>query len=133
LRLLKERPRLRGGDIRRHWIAVENKWLATRYGLQAMYVRTPSGKRRALAHDVNELIGHLLPIAREVGEEMYLVKLTPVDKLETGAERQRKHFRDKGNWKALVDELVGQLLLDLELTNQGDISPNQLQPLTGPA
>ena len=27
----------------RHWIAVENKWLATRYGLQALYVRTPSG------------------------------------------------------------------------------------------
>ena len=30
LRLLEERPRLRRGDIRRHWIAVENKWLATR-------------------------------------------------------------------------------------------------------
>jgi carboxylate-amine ligase len=33
LRLLQERPRARRGDIRRHWIAVENKWLATRYGL----------------------------------------------------------------------------------------------------
>jgi carboxylate-amine ligase len=117
LRLLNERPRVRRGDIRRHWIAVENKWLATRYGLQAMYVRTPSGKRRALAHDTAELIERLLPIAREVGDERYLLHLKPVDKLETGAERQRQRFRDKGNWKALVDDLVAQLLLDLEMAN----------------
>ena len=36
-RLLEERPHLRRGDIRRHWVAVENKWLATRYGLGAMH------------------------------------------------------------------------------------------------
>src|SRR5262249_52564556 len=36
LRLLEERPRLMRGDIRRHWVAVENKWLATRYGLEGM-------------------------------------------------------------------------------------------------
>src|SRR4029079_16871840 len=30
LRLVKEKPRVRRGAVRRHWIAVENKWLATR-------------------------------------------------------------------------------------------------------
>ena len=50
-RLLEERPHLRRGDMRRHWIAVENKWLATRYGLGAMYIRTPGGKRRPLKQD----------------------------------------------------------------------------------
>jgi glutamate---cysteine ligase / carboxylate-amine ligase len=113
-RLLQERPRMRRGDIRKHWIAVENKWLATRYGLHAMYVRTPSGKRRNLARDVAEVIEKLMPIAREIGAEPYLLSLKPIDKIETGADRQRRMYREKGNWKALVDDIGGQLLHDLE-------------------
>jgi carboxylate-amine ligase len=114
LRLFEERPRARRGDIRRHWIAVENKWLATRYGLNAMYIRTPSGKRRSLAHDISELIDRLLPIAREGGDEQYIVGLKPVDKLETGADRQRKKYREVGDWKLLLDDASAQLQRDLE-------------------
>jgi carboxylate-amine ligase len=114
LRLLQERPRMRRGDIKRHWIAVENKWLATRYGLQAMYIRTPSGKRRPLSHDLSELIDRLMPIAREVGDEKYLASLQPVAHIETGTTRQRRHYRETGNWKGLVEYLTGQLLQDLE-------------------
>jgi glutamate---cysteine ligase / carboxylate-amine ligase len=114
LRLLREHPRLRRGSIKRHWIAVENKWLATRYGLQAIYIRTPSGKRRPLAKDLADLIDRLMPIARELGEEKYLAGIQPVNKLETGADQQRRHFRETGNWKSLVDFMVKQLLHDLE-------------------
>jgi carboxylate-amine ligase len=114
LRLLEENPRLRRGDIRRHWIAVENKWLATRYGLDAMYIRTPRGKRRPLKHDLAELIDRLLPVARDLGDEKYLAELRPLEKIETGAERQRRHYRENGNWKALAEYLVGQLAQDLE-------------------
>src|SRR5262249_54649081 len=102
-RLLEERPQLRRGDMRRHWIAVENKWLATRYGLGAMYIRTPAGKRRPLDHDLNELINRLLPIARETGEHSFLRSLQPADRLESGAERQRRLYRDTGSWKALIE------------------------------
>jgi glutamate---cysteine ligase / carboxylate-amine ligase len=118
LRLLQEKPRLKRGDIKRHWIAVENKWLATRYGLQALYIRTPSGKRRGLAHDLTELIDRLLPIAQEIGDEKYLAGLKPIDKFQTGADRQRHHYREIGNWKGLVDYLIGQLLQDLESYHQ---------------
>jgi carboxylate-amine ligase len=114
LRLLQERPRLRRGDIKRHWIAVENKWLATRYGLQAMYIRTPTGKRRPLVKDLTDLIDRLMPIAREFGEEKYLASLQPLSKLETGADQQRRVYRETGNWKALVDFMTKQLLHDLE-------------------
>jgi carboxylate-amine ligase len=114
LRLLQEHPRLRRGNIKRHWIAVENKWLATRYGLQAIYIRTPSGKRRPLGHDLADLIQRLMPIARELGDEKYLAGLQPVSKLETGADQQRRHYREAGNWKSLVDFMVQQLLHDLE-------------------
>jgi carboxylate-amine ligase len=114
LRLLQARPRLRRGDIKRHWIAVENKWLATRYGLQAMYIRTPSGKRRPLVKDFSDLVDRLMPIAREFGDDKYLASLQPLSKLETGADQQRRVYREAGNWKALVDFMTKQLLQDLQ-------------------
>ena len=114
LRLLQDRPRLRSGDIKRHWIAVENKWLATRYGLKALYIRTPSGKRRPLVKDLAELVDKLMPIAKEFGDDKYLTGLQPVAKIETGADRQRHHYREIGNWKGLTDFMAKQLLQDLE-------------------
>jgi carboxylate-amine ligase len=123
VRLLTDNPRARRSDIRRHWIAVENKWLATRYGLQATYIRTPSGKRRPLARDLADLIEKLLPIAREVGDEPYLASLKPVDQIETGADWQRKRYREKGSWKGLIDDMAAQLVQDLSGFTSGGTSP----------
>ncbi len=93
LRLLREHPRLRRGAASvAHWIAVENKWLATRYGLQAMYIRTPSGKRRPLVKDLSDLIERVMPIAREFGDDKYLAGLQPVQKLDTGTDQLRRQF-----------------------------------------
>jgi carboxylate-amine ligase len=114
LRLLEELPLLRRGDMRRHWIAVENKWLATRYGLGAMYIRTPGGKRRPLDHDIGELIHRLLPIARESGDERFLKSLLPVEQIESGADHQRQLYRDAGNWKALTDDMTRRLSDELD-------------------
>lgn len=114
LRLLEERPRISRGDIRHRWIAVENKWLATRHGLQASYIRTPGGRRTALSYDLAQLIERLLPIAHDSGEERYLTSFKPIEKLETGAEWQRRRYREKGNWKAVMEDLVGLLRDDLE-------------------
>jgi carboxylate-amine ligase len=114
LRLLEDNPRLRRGNIKRHWIGVENNWLATRHGLQALYIRTPGGKRRPLMTDLSELIERLRPIARDIGEDKYLAGLQPLSKLETGADRQRRHYRENGNWKGLVDYMAKQFLEDLE-------------------
>jgi carboxylate-amine ligase len=112
--LIAERPSLRRGDIRRHWIAIENKWLATRHGLRAMYVRGPSGKRRPLVADVADLAEKLLPIARARGDESYLAAFRNMDRFETSADRQRRHFREHGDWKALVAHVRGDLERDLE-------------------
>jgi carboxylate-amine ligase len=109
LRLLKERPRLGRGDIRRQWIAVENKWLATRHGLEAACVRTPSGKRRPLTRDLEDALSKLKPIAAESGDEGFLGAFQPVAKFETGAERQRRLYRETGNWKAVLGDMVQRL------------------------
>ena len=105
-RLLQARPQLCRGDIRRHWIAIENKWLATRYGLQAMHIRTPSGKRRILSHDLSDVIERLRPIAQETGDWPFLSAIRPGGQFETGADRQRRLFRDSGNWKSLIEDMT---------------------------
>jgi carboxylate-amine ligase len=105
LRLLEERPQAMRGDMRRHWIAVENKWLAARYGLDGMYIRTPSGKRRSLRQEIADLINRMLPVARESGEQGFLLALQPLDSFESGAARQRRIYRDTGAWQPVLDDL----------------------------
>ena len=117
-RLLEERPQLRRGDMRRNWIAVENKWLATRYGLAATYIRTPGGKRGPLMQDVNDLIQRLLPIARENGDDSYLAALLPIEQFESGADRQRRLYRDAGNWQPLIADMTERLSQELEAGSQ---------------
>ena len=114
LRLLQENPRLRRGNIKRHWIAVENKWLATRHGLQAMYIRTPGGKRRPLKKDLSELVERLLPFARAHGDDPFMAPLQRLDTFESGADAQRNLFRQNGNWKALTDAMIRRFAEELE-------------------
>jgi len=104
--LLEERPHLQRGDIRRHWIAVENQWLAARYGLSAVYIRTPSGKRRLLTQDLAELIDRMLPIAEAHGDAALLRKIAPDSHTETGAGRLRRLFREAGEWKPLIQDMA---------------------------
>lgn len=113
LRLQEERPLSQRGDMRRHWIAVENKWLATRYGLSGMYIRTPSGKRRQLGQEVADLIDRLMPIARESGDHPFLLGLGQVSNYESGAARQRRIYREVGNFQAIIDDFKGQFSRDV--------------------
>lgn len=118
LRLLSEKPKLVRGNLKRNWIAGENKWLATRYGLEAMYIRTPAGKRRLLSHDLKDLLERLKPIAEETGAKPFLAVFQPLDKFETGAARQRRVYKETGNWKAIIDDLVTQLGDELQPPEQ---------------
>jgi gamma-glutamyl:cysteine ligase YbdK (ATP-grasp superfamily) len=109
---------LHRGDMRRHWIAVENKWLATRYGLEAVYIRTPAGKRRPLKQDLRDLLTRLLPIAGELGDQPFLAALLPVEKFESGAERQRRLYRESGRWRDLITDMTERLSQELESLGQ---------------
>lgn len=113
-RLLEEKPMLRRGDMRRHWIAIENKWLATRYGFDALYIRSPGGKRAPLVQDLAALLKRLTPVARELGDTQFLSALTPGESLKSGAERQRRLYRDTGSWPSLVDDMTTRLAQELK-------------------
>jgi len=117
LRLLAEHPLLCRGDIRRHWIAVENKWLATRYGLGAVYIRAPSGKRRGLMQECGDLIERVMPIARESLDHSFLNVFKPMDRFENGAARQRRLYREHGSWKTLIDDGVHRFQEDVAMAS----------------
>jgi len=104
--LLQDRPHLCRGDIRRHWVAIENKWLATRYGLSAVHIRTPSGKRGVLHQDAVELIDQMKPLAEETGDAGLLAALRPGKNYESTYHRQRRIFRESGDWKGLVADMT---------------------------
>ena len=114
LKLIKERPKMLRGDLRRHWIAGENKWLATRYGLNAMYIRTPAGKRRLLKNDLSELIDKMIPIAKENGDFPFLAPIQNLNTFESGSDQLRALFRSNGNWKGLTDHVVRRFADELD-------------------
>jgi carboxylate-amine ligase len=105
LRLLEDRPELGRGDPREFWLAQENRWLASRYGLQAECARNPGLGRRTLAEDVSLLLERLQPVAREFGEAGFLDVFRPVERFETGAARRRRLYRQTGSWQAVLDDM----------------------------
>lgn len=104
LQTLRRHPSLRRGNPGNHWLAGENKWLAARYGLQAECVCLPGNESCILAEDTARLLDRLQPVARDAGEEGYLAAVHP-QSFESGAERQRRIFRQAGSWQAVVDDL----------------------------
>ena len=113
-RLLEEKPQLMAGDLRTFWIVPENKWLAARYGLAAQCIRTPGGKRQSIADEMTALIARLLPIAQETGDAPFLAPFQPLDHFESGADRQRRIYRDAGDWKPVIDDMKARLAQELE-------------------
>jgi carboxylate-amine ligase len=113
-RLLEQRPKMRQGDRRHYWIAVENKWLATRYGLDTKCIRTPGGKRRGLAEDVARLLEQMIPIAKETGDAEFLASMQGQEKLEIGSDRLRSLYRERGDWQALIEEMKNRWVRELE-------------------
>ena len=52
LKRLENNPRSAHGDRQTHWLAAENRWLATRYGLQTQFIREPGMESVTVADDV---------------------------------------------------------------------------------
>ena len=105
LRRREDKPPSEPGDPFRLWLAQVNRGLASRYGLDANCLRRPGGEHATLLDDVVELFERLAPVAEESGDSVYLAALQPLDQLETGSERQRRIFRDSGNWQAVIEDM----------------------------
>jgi carboxylate-amine ligase len=84
----------------------ENKWRATRYGLDARLHDFLTG-RSATAREVAErIVKALLPASQDLGCEAELEGVMEITEGGTGAEKQRAVFAKRGSTKDVVEHLV---------------------------
>jgi carboxylate-amine ligase len=94
--------------VRSPWIVSDNKWRATRYGLDAKIIVNENGATAPLRDEVYELLRDLEPVAWRLGCAEELAVASEV--LEQGAsyERQRAVLRAEGNLTSVVDALIAE-------------------------
>jgi glutamate---cysteine ligase / carboxylate-amine ligase len=97
---------------RASWVIAENKWRATRHGLDAAIITSDSGATAPLRDEVYELLRDLEPVAWRLGCAEELAVATEV--LECGApyERQRAVHSSEGDLTSVVDALVTEFAED---------------------
>ena len=84
----------------------ENKWLATRHGLDATFYDFTDGKKieaRALAR---RLVEELRPVSQDLGCEAELEGILEITVRGAGAEMQRAVYEKRGSLEDVVDHLV---------------------------
>ena len=84
----------------------ENKWRATRYGLEARLHDFTAGHDVSVRDVVQDLVEILRPVSQDLGCEAELEGVLEIVDYGTGAERQRAIFRKNGSAKEVVSYLV---------------------------
>ena len=94
------------------WVIADNKWRATRHGLDAAIITSDSGTTAPLRDEVYELMRDLEPVACRLGCAEELAVAAHV--LDYGApyERQRAVYNDEGDLTSVVDALVTEFTED---------------------
>ncbi|MQA83332.1 MAG: glutamate--cysteine ligase [Streptosporangiales bacterium] len=94
------------------WVVRDNKWRATRYGLDAIMITDDSGSTAPLRDQIYELIHELSPIAERLGCREELSVASEI--LEHGAsyERQRAIVDAGGSLEDVVSALITEMRED---------------------
>jgi carboxylate-amine ligase len=94
------------------WVVKDNKWRATRYGLDAVVITDALGATAPLRDEIYELLRDLEPVAWRLGCVEELAVASEV--LECGAsyERQRAAHARNNDLTSVVDALVTELAED---------------------
>jgi glutamate---cysteine ligase / carboxylate-amine ligase len=94
------------------WVVRDNKWRATRYGLDATVITDEAGATAPLRDELYELLLELEPVASRLGclEELSVA----FEVLEQGAsyERQRAVYARTGDLVSVVDALITEFAND---------------------
>ncbi|MQY07395.1 glutamate--cysteine ligase [Actinomadura macrotermitis] len=98
------------------WVVRDNKWRATRYGLDAVVITDDTGRTAPLRDEVYELVRELEPVADRLGcaEELKVAG----EVLEHGApyERQRAIRAEGGSLEDVIDAAITELAQDRFVT-----------------
>ncbi len=100
----------------REWTIRENRWLATRYGIDAELIvehpDTGHPERRPVRDLVTDLLAELRPIAAELGTLDQFADLELLLEAGSGAQRQRRVVESGGTLADVVHHLAAELAAD---------------------
>jgi carboxylate-amine ligase len=88
------------------WVVKDNKWRATRYGLDAIVITDDMGSTAPLRDELFELVAELEPVAARLGCAGELDVISEVLENGSSCDRQRAVVADGGDLMNVVDALV---------------------------
>ena len=92
------------------WILVENKWRATRYGLDADIIIDDSGNQQTLKESFNELIDKLIPISKKLGCNKELESLVDlVNNNKAPYNRQLDTYKKLNDLNLVIKKSISEL------------------------
>lgn len=106
--------------VDRDWMHRENKWRATRYGLDAELVVDSTGTTRPISHMIEEAVDELMPFARRLGCADELASVRTILETGTSAMRQRRVFEQTSSLPDVVHSLRAELATDSLGSGAGD-------------
>jgi len=105
--------------VRPTWVVRDNKWRATRYGLDAIVITDDAGATAPRRDEIFELLRDLEPIAWRLGCAEELAVASEVLACGASYERQRAAHAGDGDLTSVVDALVSEFAED-RFVLQGD-------------
>jgi glutamate---cysteine ligase / carboxylate-amine ligase len=94
------------------WVIRDNKWRATRYGLDALVITDDGGSTAPLRDEIFELLRELEPVAWRLGCAEELAVADEVLQAGASYERQRAAHNSDGDLTSVVDALVTEFAED---------------------
>lgn len=91
------------------WHIAENKWRAARYGMEALVITSRDTEERWITQELDELVDDLMPLARELDCATELELIHEISVRNAGYSRQRRLFRQTGDWKDVVDATADEM------------------------
>lgn len=101
-------------DALNRWIVRENKWRASRFGLDAEIITDNNGTQRALAEEIPDLLKSMQPLAEEIGCTNELNDIQDLLNRGNSSSRQRAVYEQTGDFKEVLRYLADQLRSDIE-------------------
>lgn len=86
-------------------IMLNNKWHASRYGLDGTFIAPRSGQHTTFANVAAQLLDRIHGTAEELNALRYLDPIPRIIAEGTSAQQQRDIYRAKGDFAAVIDQL----------------------------
>lgn len=100
------------GDRLPAWFVRENKWRASRYGLETIMIETPQGDERLVTEVLEDRLDDWAHIADDLGCAREFASIEDLVRRGSSADRQRAvAAANGGDLRAVVDALVAELRL----------------------